>query len=89
MYNDILASIKLGSPTTSQETRRVNGHKGYNQGQEVQVVNTPIRSSANSLIALGKHVSILRQRKIWKLRNNSPLGGKGQSTKGSNMEYYT
>lgn len=57
LYNEILASIGLDSLTTSQDTR-------YEENElrcEVQVVSTPIRNSAISLIALGKYVLTSRQ----------------------------
>jgi hypothetical protein len=53
IYNDILASIGLDSPTPSHETRR---GEDSNTSPRAQLINTPIRNSASSLIALGKHV---------------------------------
>ena len=74
IYNDILASIGLDSPTPSIETRR---EEDSNSSPRAQLINTPIRNSASSLIALGKHVLTPRQGRIWELRNKSPLGGQG------------
>ena len=80
IYNDILASIGLDSPTPSIETRR---EEDSNSSPRAQLVNTPIRNSASSLIALGKHVLTPRQGRIWELRNKSPLGGQGNQFGGS------
>lgn len=75
IYNDILASIGLDSPTTSQEKGRGSGATDLKNGQGIQRVSTPIRNSASSLIALGKHVLTPRQGRMWEARNKSPLGG--------------
>lgn len=56
IYKDILVMIGLDSPTTSQETMSTYDNDDHNQDQGMQVANTPIRNSATSLIALGKHV---------------------------------
>ena len=73
IYNDILASIGLDSPTNSQDVRRGIGNKDYDHFG--QVVSTPIRNSASSLIALGKHVLTPKQGRIWETHRKSPLGG--------------
>jgi hypothetical protein len=65
IYNDILASIGLDSPNISLETRREDVM------EQNQVANTPTRSSAISLMALGKHVLTPRQEKIWSMDGNS------------------
>lgn len=77
IYNDVLASIGLDNPTTSQETRRGNENRDCEFGQSKQGISTPIRNSASSLIALGKHVLTPRQGRIWETCNKSPLGGQG------------
>ena len=70
VYKDILASIGLDSPTSSHGTR------GNLLGEELRRPqdNTPIRNSAASLIALGKHIFTPRQGRSWESRNKSPLG---------------
>ena len=80
IYNDILASIGLDSPTPSLETRR---KEDSNTSPRAQLINTPIRNNASSLIALGEHVLTPRQDRIWELRNNSPLEGQGNHYGGS------
>lgn len=70
VYMKILASIGLDSPTSSQDTRG----NAPREGQEVQQVNTPIRNSTSSLMALGKHVFTPMQGRIWEHRSKSPLG---------------
>ena len=80
IYNDILASIGLDSPTPSFETRR---KEDSNTSPRAQLINTPIRNSASSLIALGKQVLTPRQSRIWELRNKAPLGGQGNQFGGS------
>lgn len=75
IYNDILASIGLDSPTTSQGRSRGGGVSNHEYGQDLQRVSTPIRNSASSLIALGKYVLTPRQGRLWDAHNKSPLGG--------------
>lgn len=70
VYMEILASIGLDSPTPSQEIRG----NTLIEGQEGPQVNTSIRHSVASLMALGKHVFTPRQGRLWKHRNKSPLG---------------
>ena len=70
VYKEILASIGLDSPTPSHETRE--NVLGKEQG--TQQINTPIRNSAASLMALGTHVFTPRQGRLWEGRNKSPLG---------------
>lgn len=74
IYKEILASIGLESPTTSQEIRNKYNEMDHNHDQGFQVVTTPIRNSATNLIAIGKHVLTPWQGKMWELRNKSPLG---------------
>ena len=75
-----MASIGLDSPTPSHDLR----DGGYiNNASRTQVISTPIRNSATSLIALGKHIMTPRQGRIWELRNKSPLGGQGNRFSGS------
>ena len=62
VYKDIMASIGLDSPNTSSESR---GEGTREQGQGVPFANTPIRNSASSLIALGKHIITPRQGRLW------------------------
>ena len=52
VYKDILASIGLDSPTSSQKVR---GNRPE-QDQVASLANTPIHNSVTSLMALGKHV---------------------------------
>lgn len=73
IYNDIMASIGLDSPTPSQDSRGGVVNHGRH-GQESCEENTPIRNSAANLIALGKHMLTPRQGRIWEHRNKSPLG---------------
>ena len=70
MFKEILASIGLDSPTASHELggHSQRGSPGIHHG------NTPIRNSAESLIALGKHMFTPRQGKSWEDRNKGPLG---------------
>lgn len=74
IYNDIMASIGLDSPTSSRETREGVANVDIND-QAPSVENTPIQSSAANLLALGKHVLTPRQGRIWDHRNKSPLVG--------------
>ena len=74
IYNDIMASIGLDSPTPSQDSRGGVVNNGRH-GQEIFEDNTPIRNSAANLIALGRHMLTPRQGRIWEHRNKSPLGG--------------
>lgn len=83
VYKEILASIGLDSPTTSQETRNKFGDTVVSQDQDRQMVNTPICNSANSLIALDKQVLTPGQGKIWELRKMSPLGRQQEIGRGS------
>ena len=70
MFKEILASIGLDSPTASHELggHLQRGSPGIHHG------NTPIRNSAESLIALGKHMFTPRQGRRWEERNKGPLG---------------
>ena len=70
VYKEILASIGLDSPTSSHETRGNIQRKNL----DMQQVSTPIRNSAASLMALGKHVFTSRQGRNWECRSKSPLG---------------
>ena len=56
VYNEIMASIGLDSPTTSREKWGREDTEEYNKGKGGQVVNTPIRNNMASLMALGKDV---------------------------------
>lgn len=67
MYKDIMASIGLDSPNTSTETR---GGENREHVQGASLTNTPIRNSASSLIALGKHIITPRQGKLWGVDTN-------------------
>ena len=67
MYKDIMASIGLDSPNTSTETR---GEEAREHDQGASFVNTPIRNSASSLIALGKHIITPRQGRLWGVDTN-------------------
>lgn len=73
VYNNNMASIGLNSPTPSQEIMRGEDNHASPGAQHV---NTTIRNSASSLMALGKHVLTPRHGRIWEFRNKSPLGGK-------------
>ena len=55
MYKEILASIRLDSPTSLQETR----DNVMREGQVAQLVNTPVLNSAASLMVMGQHVLTL------------------------------
>lgn len=83
IYKEILASIGLESPTTSQEIRNKYNEMDHNHDQGFQVVTTPIRNSATNLIAIGKHVLTPWQGKMWELRNKSPLGRQHELARGS------
>ena len=74
VYKEIVASIGLDSPTPSQDIGRWDGNIVSPRAQHV---STPIRNSASSLVALGKHVFTPRQGRIWKFRSRSRLGGQG------------
>lgn len=74
-YKDIMANIGLDSPTSSREERGREDIDENNQGVGGQLINTPIRSSAASLMALGQHVLTQRQGRMWEFRSKSPLGG--------------
>ena len=76
IYKDMLASIGLDSPTSSRDTWDEEESHAHAQGQTTPLANTPIRNSANSLLALGKHTLTPRQGRLWEHRNKSPLGGK-------------
>lgn len=67
MYRDIMASIGLDSPNTSTENMR-DETSGDEQG--ASLANTPIRTSASSLIALGQHVLTPRQGRLWNMESN-------------------
>ena len=65
LFKEILASIGLDSPSASHElgSHSQRGNPGILQGY------TPIRNSAESLIALGRHMFTPRQGKSWEDRN--------------------
>ena len=69
VYKEILASIGIGSPTPSHDTR---GNLVMEE-QGLQQVNTPIRNSAANLMALGKHVFTPRQSRSWEGRKKIPF----------------
>ena len=73
-YHEIMASIGLESPASSNDTRTREDNNLYPHGQ---LINTPIRNSDNCLIAMGNHVLTPRQNRIWEFRSKSPLGGQG------------
>ena len=75
VYNEILASIGLDSPTPSQEVRMEDGHNRIEHELESHWVCTPNRNSATSLIALGQHVLTPRDWRKWTYKSNSLLGG--------------
>lgn len=75
IYNDIMASIGLDSPTSSQDTRGDDRGKGSKKDTTPHTVNTPVCNNAASLMALGKHVLIPREGRLWEYRSKSPLGG--------------
>ena len=87
VYKEILASIGLDSPTQSHDTR------DHSLGEEHRLpqVNTPIRNSAASLMALGKHIFTPGQGRSWEGRNKSPLGVNQEVNPhgGSNVEWET
>lgn len=56
IYNEISASIGLECLTSSREERGKEEINAHYQGPNGQVANTPIQSSATSLMVLGKHV---------------------------------
>ena len=70
VYKDILASIGLDSPTSSNE----RGSNLQRANVDMQQGYTPIRNSAESLMALGKHMFTPRQGRRWNERSKSPLG---------------
>ena len=74
IYKDILASIGLDSPTTSNEDRAKSNNVGGHQFVHGQSMNTPIRNTASNLLALGQHVMTLRQERLWNSHPKSPLG---------------
>lgn len=74
VYKDIMVSIGLDNPTPSHELRVGEDN---NISPKAQSISTPIRNSATSLIALGKHVLTPRQGRIWELRSKSLVGGQG------------
>lgn len=53
MYKDIMVSIGLNSPNNLMESR---GEENREHNQVASLVNTPIRNSVSSLIALGQHM---------------------------------
>ena len=73
VFNDILASIGLDSPTSTHEIRSDGGVSRHDS--EDHHISTPIRNSASSLMALGKQVLTPRQGRSWTYGNKSPLGG--------------
>lgn len=73
-YHDIMASIGLESPASSEGTRTKEDNNTYPYGQ---LINTPIRNSANCLMSMGRHILTPRHNKIWEFRSKSPLGGQG------------
>ena len=70
--NEILANIRLDSPTTSYETRNERVNTRY--GHEDQLISTPFRVIASSLVALGKHEFTSRQGRSWTYGNKSLPG---------------
>jgi hypothetical protein len=78
IYNDIMASIGLDSPTSSQDTRGEGRGNAPAHDPTLHLASTPIRNSAASLMALGKHVLTPRQGRLWEHRSKSPLGGHGK-----------
>ena len=70
LFKEILASIGLDSPSASHE---LGGHSQRGSPRILQGY-TPIRNSAESLIALGRHMFTPRQGKSWEARNKCPLG---------------
>jgi hypothetical protein len=75
VYNDIMASIGLDSPTSSLEERGREETTTYEQEFGSSLATTPIRNSAANLLTLGKHALTLRQGRIWEFKGRSPLGG--------------
>lgn len=53
LYNYLLTNIGLDSPVPSHEDRMNKGLNSLNLELQAQKLNTPIQSSATSLIALG------------------------------------
>lgn len=74
-YKAILASVRLDSPTSSQETW-CGERNQPNQELVNYLMNTPIRKSAASAVALGQHRLSPKQGMIWKSKGISPLGRK-------------
>lgn len=70
VYKEILASTGLDSPTSSNQ----RGGSLHRENLDIQRVNTPICNSAESLMALGKHMITPRQGRSWEGRSKSPLG---------------
>ena len=70
MFNEILASIGLDSPTTSQVMRTEEGYPRSEYGHDPHLVCTP-----TSLTTLGKQVVTPRQGRSWTYQCKSPLGG--------------
>ena len=73
VFNDILASIGLDSPTSSHGIRSVGGVSRHHS--EDHRISTPIRNSASSLMIIEKQVLTPRQGRSWIYGNKSLLGG--------------
>ena len=73
VYNDVLISIGLDSSTNSSKESDRDRNQDPKQGFGIEGVSTPIRNSANNLIALGKHVFTPNQGRVWELRNKFHL----------------
>ena len=70
IFKEIPASIGLDSPILSHEI----GGNSQRGSLDTQQGNTPIRNSAETLIALGKHMFTPRHGRSWEGRSKSPLG---------------
>jgi hypothetical protein len=75
LYNEIMASIELDSPTSSLEDRVREDVTTYDQDSGSPLATTPIRNSAANLLALGKHALTPSYGRIWEFKGKSPLGG--------------
>jgi hypothetical protein len=75
LYNEIMASIGLDSPTSSLEERTREDTTTYDQESGSPLATTPIRNSTANLLALGKHVLTPRHGRVWEFKGKSPLGG--------------
>lgn len=75
-HHAILVSLGLDNPTTSQATWDGEDQNSPNQDLGNYLMNTPIRKSAASLVALGQHRLSPRHGRIWKNKGKSRLGRK-------------